>query len=242
VRSKRKRRKQRPILEDLNEHQWRTWEREGESVAPALDWLTSANRNLEFMQRAFEAGNPFGLVDAVIYCAKTKHVSLSLPAWALQALAQEILAGLRGQKRKRMGRHSSIRREHIERQIDFCRYEAVQSCREHGYSYKDYEEAAKCYMAQGYSSNTAWKKARTDNRLIPLRTDQNSGGLEKDEKRHSLDAAFENAVTILEGLPAGGKIDAIRSSWRRVKKNIRHPGYYYLSMYSRYFVPDFLKK
>ena len=152
-------------------------------------------RNLEAARRAFEAGNQFGLIDAVIYCNElADHVpGLCLPRWALSALAKEYVAQLRGEKlHERMGRHASILEEHKRRHVDYSRFEAVEGAREHGFSRSD---------------------------------------------------AFEKAVELCEGAPDEAETDAIRKSYFKVKRLMKsNPGNFYLSMYSRYFVPCFGKK
>jgi hypothetical protein len=99
-------------------------------------------QNLEAARRAHEAGNPFGLIDAVIYCNELAG-RVQLPRWALGALAKEYVAQLRGEElHKRMGRHASILEEHKRRHIDYARFEAVEGAREHRYSRSDAFEKA----------------------------------------------------------------------------------------------------
>jgi hypothetical protein len=148
-------------------------------------------RNLEAARRACEAGNRFGLIDAVIYCNElADHVEL--PRWALSALAKEYIGQLKDEKLPaRMGRHASILEEHKRRHIDYSRFEAVEGAREHGFSRS---------------------------------------------------AAFEKAVELCEGTPAKADTDAMRKSYFKVKRLMKRPGHFYLSMYSRYFVPFFGEK
>jgi hypothetical protein len=201
-----------------------------------------ANRNLESMQRAFEAGNPLGLVDAVIYCAEMCEFipGLSLPPWALRALSREILSGLCSHKRRRKGR---ILRVYKQRLVDLERFETVEQCRQHGYSYTDIMEDARSYEERGDSGKTAWRKAEADHQLIPLRSDPQSTYLEKNEKQHSITRAIENAIKILEGTPAEGESSSIRDSYFRVKRlRITEPWTYYMSMFQSRFLPDFLRR
>jgi hypothetical protein len=88
----------------------------------------SVVRELETFRKAHEAGNPFGLIDAVIFCDElADHVpGLALPRWAIRALATEYIAQLSSEKlRSRMGRHAGILEEHKQAAVDYFRYEAV---------------------------------------------------------------------------------------------------------------------
>lgn len=158
---------------------------------------SSILRNLDTFRRAHEAGNPFGLIDAIIYCDElSDHVpGLSLPRWALRALARESIAQLKEEKlHKRMGSSAKILTEHKRRHVDYSRYEAVRGAFEHGFNWRP----------------------------------------EKD--------AFEKAVELCEGTPAEAKTDMMRNSYFRVKRLLKeNPGKFYLSMYSRHFVPKFGK-
>jgi hypothetical protein len=83
-------------------------------------------RRLAEMSRAWEAGNVFGLTDAVLLC---DDEGIPLPRWALRVLARMIRGTLAGQKPRR-GPHRPIAKS-LGDLRDFSRYEAVEECREH---------------------------------------------------------------------------------------------------------------
>ncbi len=91
----------------------------------------SVDQNLEAARRAYEAGNPLGLIDTTIYCDQlADHVPL--PRWALHALAEEKIALLRGEKpARRKGRLADDLTKYRQRAIDYYRYEAVLDSRKH---------------------------------------------------------------------------------------------------------------
>lgn len=186
-----------------------------------------AGRQLRIMEHAFGHGNILALIDAVLFCEKCSSLSLSLPVWALRAVGKSMIARLQGHGPRKTGRHASTRQEYLQRLIDFERYETVEQCKEYGYSYMDFRAEIKWHMDHGCSAETAEKRTINSLGLRTKRSGLNFGHLEKNENRHALFAAFENAVTVLDGRPSGGKVDAIRASYTRVKKNLDCPGYYY---------------
>jgi hypothetical protein len=92
----------------------------------------SVARNLDSARKAFEAGNPLGLIDAVVYCDQLADRGVCLPRWALRALAQEKIALLKGEKPTgKEGRLARDRERYRQAAIHYYRYEAVLDCKEH---------------------------------------------------------------------------------------------------------------
>src|SRR5262249_45374034 len=54
-------------------------------------------KELALLRSVFRAGNPFGLIDAVIFCDEMKE---PLPSWAVEPIAARYVSLLRGEKQK----------------------------------------------------------------------------------------------------------------------------------------------
>ena len=94
-------------------------------------------REFKTFQKAFEAGNEWGLADALTFC---KEYSLLIPPWALDAILARHADTYHGAY-KRTG---NWKRRFRQDMIDFARAGTVQECREHGTPWKVvYEIASK---------------------------------------------------------------------------------------------------
>jgi hypothetical protein len=104
------------------------------------DYIT---RELDTFRKAFEAGNEWGLADAMTFC---KNHSVPLPSWALEAILARHADAYHGTY-KRTGKW---KRQFRQDMIDFGRAETVQECREHGTLWKVvYEIASKMLEGTG---------------------------------------------------------------------------------------------
>lgn len=185
--------------EERNDRWWakiiKRYEAAVAAAGPQEPWIRDpVARELETMRRAHEAGNPFGLIDCVLFCDELADHA-PLPRWALKALAEEKRAQLtsKGETlRKKMGRHARILEEHKQAHVDYFRYEAVEDAVKH---------------------RAELRKLRGGDK-------------------------FELASQLCYGTPAFASRSMMRRSWKAVR-NARRPHRYYLSRYSRYFVPDF---
>jgi hypothetical protein len=94
-----------------------------EKVRGDLYYENELNR----MKRAFDSGNAFGAVDAVLFCDET---GFRLPAWALRVLAGDLRLKFSGNGMQRRGRHARPLEKYLEAHKDYFRYQVVKECRE----------------------------------------------------------------------------------------------------------------
>ena len=86
-------------------------------------------RELQTLQKVFEAGNEAGLYDAIVLCGEN---SAPLPQWALEAVLDRQRELIRGENNRR----AAWQRRYRQDMIDYVRAEMVQEERELGTPWK----------------------------------------------------------------------------------------------------------
>jgi hypothetical protein len=95
-------------------------------------------REFETYRKAFEAGNEWGLADAMTLCKE--YPTVPLPSWALNALQERHADAYHGAYK----RSAKWKRQYQQDMIDFGRADIVKDCIEHGTPWKVvYEIASK---------------------------------------------------------------------------------------------------
>jgi hypothetical protein len=187
------------------------------SVEPPFDQIEELHEaELDCLKAMFKSGLAVALPAALHYCVKHR---LAIPLWISSASAQSQCDGLRGDIPKKRGRASPVLAGYRQVAIDYCRYDAVVTTRE-----KQKELLAEAKSLRAGSNVPRGLLKRKEDMLAWV--------------GRSLLHAFDCAAMILAGSEAGAGPDAMKASYRRVKRHLGDPR---LAMSYHILDPEFLR-
>jgi hypothetical protein len=157
---------------------------------------------LDYHELMFLCGVPIAVPAAIYYCAK--H-GLAAPRWLIIESVKMHCAHLRGNVPKERGRSSGIINRYRQDAIDYMRWEAVTEVRER-----------RDLLQNEIKELRALRGRRARGRL-------NERTKLLDWVRTKNNNAFQCASLLLAQTPAHGGPDAIKKSYRTVRKNMCNP-------------------
>ena len=173
-------------------------------------------RDLDAFFRMTRGGSELAPAAALFYCAKFKIES---PDWLVQSAARGYCSQLNPDKKKKRGRSAEFVDRYRQDLIDFARWDELCVVRE-----KQTEILEEVMEIRGRKDIPAYIREDREKMLAWV--------------GHSLLRAYECASMLLQGTPAFGGPDAVKTSYRRVQecgRNQSHPFKYHV------FDPDFLR-